>query len=510
MIPRRTLVTAKNSSRLNHATGASGILLMGLIIAQILSTIMIYLSNADLYQAMRAINEAGYLSIPNQRTLDSLREFSPAVFGGLFFTFSTGAALSIYALGAVWTWDRLLSRNRFSLIVLVLPWIGCIIGINHLGVTPLVTSLFLVVPLTVITATLKWMPPRSSNSARFKALTFFIPIALLAALWSLQLDDRMFLDIRDKILLSNPVGIKINDFYYQYTLYPAEVFKSLDQKIIRTCNINTIREKSLKEVLERKLRLQDYLKLDGRTPVDLKIVREDNLLIFQNKEKKILQTSIDDFLSRPETVLKRFSSKSDRHAFFRQFTFFSLLIGFPVALYFFLYALLLRISSFFLNTRGSCIITAIACLSIGAALWVPLYPGKGTPVDAKGLEIALESERLQERVAALQIMLKKRMEIGNVRAYGKIMTSAHIAERYWFVRVLGASRKPESYRDLLTFLDDPHPNVASMAYYALENRKNKRAVTEIIKRIKTIDHWYVQWYAYKALRALGWKQTRSK
>jgi len=235
MIPRRTLVTVKNSSRLNHTTGASGILLMGLIIAQILSTIMVYLSNADLYQVMRAINEAGYLSIPNQRTLDSLREFSPAVFGGLFFTFSTGAALSIYALGAVWTWDRLLSRNRFSLIVLVLPWIGCIIGINYLGFTPLVTSVFLVVPLTVITATLKWMPPRSSNSARFKALTFFIPIALLAALWALQLDGRMFLNIRDKILLSNPVGTKINDFYYQYTLYPAEVFKSLDQKIIRTC-----------------------------------------------------------------------------------------------------------------------------------------------------------------------------------------------------------------------------------------------------------------------------------
>ena len=116
MIPRRILVTVKNSSRLNHTTGASGILLMGLIIAQILSTIMIYLSNADLYQAMRAINEAGYLSIPNQKTLDSLREFSPAVFGGLFFTFSTGAALSIYALGAVWTWDRLAKGDALKIL----------------------------------------------------------------------------------------------------------------------------------------------------------------------------------------------------------------------------------------------------------------------------------------------------------------------------------------------------------------------------------------------------------
>jgi len=27
-------------------------------------------------------------------------------------------------------------------------------------------------------------------------------------------------------------------------------------------------------------------------------------------------------------------------------------------------------------------------------------------------------------------------------------------------------------------------------------------------RIKTSDHWYKQWYAYRTLRRLGWKQSR--
>ena len=32
-------------------------------------------------------------------------------------------------------------------------------------------------------------------------------------------------------------------------------------------------------------------------------------------------------------------------------------------------------------------------------------------------------------------------------------------------------------------------------------------INKILKRIEKSLHWYEQWYAYKALRALGWKQT---
>jgi HEAT repeat protein len=49
-----------------------------------------------------------------------------------------------------------------------------------------------------------------------------------------------------------------------------------------------------------------------------------------------------------------------------------------------------------------------------------------------------------------------------------------------------------------------------MAFYALGQRGDRRAVNEIIKRVETSDDWYNQWYAYNALRSLGWKQTRSR
>jgi HEAT repeat protein len=88
--------------------------------------------------------------------------------------------------------------------------------------------------------------------------------------------------------------------------------------------------------------------------------------------------------------------------------------------------------------------------------------------------------------------------------------SPHIPERYWLVKALGVSRQPETYKDLMRFVDDPHPNVVRMAFDSLGQRGDTSAINVIMKRIETSDHWYEQWYAYKALRKLGWKQAKSK
>jgi HEAT repeat protein len=102
------------------------------------------------------------------------------------------------------------------------------------------------------------------------------------------------------------------------------------------------------------------------------------------------------------------------------------------------------------------------------------------------------------------------LEISSFQAYPKLLASTCIPERYWFIRTLARSRSTATYRDLLNFLHDPHPNVLTMAFYALGQRKNKQAIGEIIEKIETSDNWYSQWYGYRALRSLGWKQTKLK
>ncbi|MCJ7682890.1 MAG: hypothetical protein MUO68_01200, partial [Desulfobacteraceae bacterium] len=376
----------------------------------------------------------GYLAVPNQEIMDRLQEFGPALYGGLFFTLSVGAGLSLLSFTAAWVWDRLFSRKNIPLIFLLFLWAGSLGAANLEGFPPLVSAYFFVIPAVVFWVTLRLMPPQTKPRPWFYRIVPLIPIALLGCLWGTQMNGHLFVDLRDKLLLSNSLGTRITDFYYRYTLYPAEVFKSLDQKTIKTCNLEQIRKRSLKRLLEEKLLNYDYLNTGGDGEVDLKIREEGNTLILENRGKVILRTTANDFLSAPANILKQFSSETDRYSFFRQFTFFSLLIGFPITLYLFLYTIILFLLCHFFDQRASSVAASILCFSAGIILLVLLFLGKPGNINKKDLARVLESGRWQER----------------------------------------------------------------------------SAVDELLKRIEESDRWYDQWCAYKALRALGWKQTGSR
>lgn len=486
------------------------VLFLGLFTAQVIASIQVYLSNADLYRSLLDIKVAGYLTIPNLWTMHGLKELGSAFYGGLFFTLSVGAGLSLSSLAASWVWSRLFFRNKFLLILFVVLWIGCLLMVNRTGFSLMVTLYFLVIPPLIFVASLRWMPLPVGERVWISRMVHSIPLFLLALLWSTQMDSHMFLDFRDNILLSNPVGKRINHFYYQYTLYPAQAFKSLDQKTLRTCSLETVQNKSIVRSLERRLLAFDYINVRGYATVDLKIGEQGEDLVFENRGREILRTTAKNFFSDPGNVLKEFSIKSDRHAFFRKFTFYSLLVTFPITLYVFLYSLLRFLAGFFLHIRASSVIASILCLLFGMTLLVLFVHNREKKIEVKELPEALKSARWQKRVAALRTIQQKGMEVGDFQEYQKMLASPHIPERYWLVKALGVSRKSETYIDLLAFLDDPHPNVVCMAFYALGQRGDRRAVKEIIKRIKMSDQWYNQWYAYSALRSLGWKQTKSR
>jgi hypothetical protein len=484
-------------------------LLLGLLIAQVIATIQVYLSNLDLYHNLSIIKAAGYLTIPNQHTMPTLHDFAPAFFGGLFFTLSVGASLTLLSIGAAWVWHRVFSRNRYTLIFFLLLWLASLALLNHHGFSFGPTWYFFAIPPVVFMATLRWIPPRPAKRGWVHGIVHTIPIVVLALLGASQIDKNFFVDFRDIVLLSNPVGIKINDFYYDYTLYPAEVFKSLDQKLLKTCTLQNFNKGPLHTRMKWELLNRDYLAVTENDTVDLEVVQDGGVLDFKHGEKTILQTTFADFFSKPATTLGKFSAAVDRNGFFRQFTFFSLLVGLPIALYLLLYALIRLLCCFFLDVGISSLIASILCLIVGLSILIPFQHMRGTDMELKDIPQALASKSWQERVAALKIVERKGLEVSSFPSYPMLLASPHIAERYWLAKALAASRRPETYNDLLAFLDDHHPNVVSMAFYGLGKRGNVRGVSEILTRIKTSDHWYNQWYAYKALRALGWKQRKS-
>ena len=394
------------SSRWRVICYPAAAILAGLFAAQVLATLQVYLSDKALYQTLTLVHNTGYLAVPNRQIMHRLQEFDPAFYGGLFFTLSAGTGLSLISLAAAWVWDRLFSRSSISLIFVLVIWAGFFGAANLAGFPPLVSTYFLVIPVVVFLVTLRVIPPQTENRPWFYRMVFLIPIALLACLWGTRMDGHLFADLRDKLLLPNPLGTGITDFYYKYTLYPAEVFKSLDQKTIKTCNLEQIRNRSLKRLLEGRLLSRDYLNTGGAGEVDLTIREEGQTLILENAGKIILKTAANDFLSAPDDILKQFSSETDRYSFFRKFTFFSLLIGFPITLYLFLHTGILFLLYRFLDPRASSITASIICLSAGILLLIPLCLGDGEIIGGKGLSRTLESGSRQEKSSADDLIKK--------------------------------------------------------------------------------------------------------
>jgi len=484
--------------------------LTGLLTAQIIASLQVYLSNRALYHALVRIRDAGYLTVPNEAIMDRLQDMAPAVCGGLFFTLSVGAGISLLSFGAAWVWDRILTRRKIFLIPPLLLWTGFMVAVNWNGISPLTAAYVAAIPPLVFWITLRWMSQQTGNAPWSAAPVHLMTIALLACLWMPQMSGDLFLDVRDRLLLSNALGTRISDFYYRYTLYPAEVFKSLDQRLLKTCSLDSVGRTSLRELLREKLIGQDYLPIEGAGAFDLEISASGGDLIFQNRGRVILKTTPNDFLSSPAHILKRFSSKTDRHFFFRQFTYYSLLIGFPVTLYLLLYSVFFFPLTRCVDPRTASFTATFLCFLAGMLLLVPVWIGNGGNINKNRPDRLLTSDCWQERVAALKFLRQNRLDVSGFPSYRSMLSSRHIPERYWLAKALSVSRSHETHGDLLRLLDDPSPSVACMAFQSLGRRGSREATTEILKRIETSDHWYTQWYAYRALKALGWRQERSK
>lgn len=484
--------------------------LTGLLIAQIIASLQVYLSNRALYHTLVSIRDAGYLTVPTEAAMDRLQDMAPAVWGGLFFTLSAGAGISLVSLAAVWIWDRLFRRSRRSLIFLLLVWAGSMTAVNWEGWSPLTTAYFALIPIGVFRVAVSGKSARTVRDHWFLTGIHAAAIGLLVCLWGSQMGKDLFVNIRDRLLLSNPIGAVVSDFYYQYTLYPAQVFKSLNQKTLKTCSLDGVGNSRLKELLAEKLLAYDYLPIKGGERVDLEISGSGEGLIFGHRGEAILKTTAKDFLSAPHRALEQFSLRTDKNRFFRGFSYFGLLIGFPLTLYLFAYTLVMVLATLFFQLNKARVLADILCVVIGICLLMPLLAGHHKAAETVCLSERLTSDPWQERVAALKWMEDNGGDVSRFPAYRQLLSSRRIQERYWLAKAMGVSRAQNTYEDLMQLLDDPCPSVVCMALQSLGRRGDSGAIQEILRRIRASDHWYVQWYGYRALKRLGWKQSASE
>jgi HEAT repeats len=490
---------------------APAVLFVGLLSAQIVATAHVYLSNLDLLQATEAVMRAGYLAVPNARTAEHLNSLATAMAGGVFFTLSIGAGLSLATLIGAWLWDRVFRRRWTATGCCLILWAAGFLLVNDNGWNIVASAYLMAVPLVTGIAAIQLLPARTTLVSPTGVFWPVSAAIILALLWGLVLDRDMFTNVRDHLLLANRAGRAITDAYYAYTLFPAEAFKSLDQKQIRTCVLGGTLGRSNWNRLERTVRTHDYLPIPAGYPADLTIGQDNKNKHFslQTDQQTILSVSEKEMLSSPAKVLAAYSRNLDRNRMFRTLTLGCLLLGFPLVLFTFLFSVLGALPNLFLTVGVSDIIAAILCIVAGGILLVPVYQGHIAAAATPNSAIALSASGKVNRITALRRACEDRRDVAIEAKKQALDKSPHIAERYWLARSLAYAKNPVAHAMLLALADDPVPVVACQALWAMGERNNRAVVPAIIDRINTTSHWYIQMYGYRALRTLGWVQPRS-
>jgi hypothetical protein len=486
----------------------------GLLIAQLIATGFVYLSNLEVHQMVLAAKASGYVVIPHGGAAAALTAWRAAIWGGLFYTLSIGVGLTL-ATWALWhLWTLVFHQNKRLIFALIGLWAAVLVAANLNGLV-LFPSLFcFLVPLGTLGCLYKFGPIPSEQNR----LLWIIPAAtlgLLTAIWATQLNQNLFIAIRDHLLLSNPAGRSVNDFYYRYTLFAAQAFKSVYQKTVRTYHLEgDIDERETKKLTTRLLRL-DLLHLPQLKRPDLTIGISKTAIVLSDRHGHRSEEELTSFLKSPEKLLKSFSRASDRYRSLRRMTLYGLLFGFPILLFVGVYAFvrigieLLFIRGFGCSEKQATFGASLVCLIVGIGLYGPMHADSTGPLSKENLPDALTADAWPMRVAALRHIEKQSLELADYPQYRALLNSAMPVERYWLARALAASRSRSTFTDLISLVEDHHPNVRCQVYYALGKRGNRRAIQIIKAHMFDSDHWYTQWYGYRALRRLGWHQGLS-
>lgn len=490
---------------------APAVLLIGLLSAQVVATVHVYLSNLDLLRTTETVMHAGYLAVPNGFVVHKLGSLATAMAGGLFFTLSIGAGLSLSTLVAVWLWDRAFQRRFKATFSCLFLWVCGLILVNANGWNLVATTYWVVVPLVTTVAAIQLLPPKTTLLSPLGVLWPVSAAIVLALLWGMVMDRHMFTNIRDHLLLGNRAGQAISNAYYAYTLFPAESFKSLEQKQIRTCVLDDSLPPSLRSRLDKTLRTQDYLPVTAGHPAHLILARGNQSMQLKliSGHRTVFQVSEKELLTRPTEVLSRYSRELDRNGMFRRLTLAGLLLGFPLVLFAFLFSILTCLPDLFLTVNLSNAIAAVVCILMGGMLLIPVYQGHSARPSATDSAAGLSAASSTVRIAALRQACDDHLDVFlEARAQG-LEKSPHVAVRYWLARSLACSKRPGARSMLIGLADDPVPLVACQALWALGKRNDRQSIPDIVERLEDSSHWYIQMYAYRALRTLGWVQPKS-
>ena len=223
----------------------------------------------------------------------------------------------------------------------------------------------------------------------------------------------------------------------------------------------------------------------------------------------VIETDLENFFKNTRQHLEDLSKDNDAYIHFRTATSISLLVGFPLALYWLFTGLLSLGFSLFLDRQPSAIAGIAVCCLLGVLLLFLMPQEEENNLTIDSLPGVLMSEDWKDTVAALKKIDADKIDLHQFNLTQDLLQHPSIPVRYWLARSLAVGRHPDDKLHLITLMQDPHPNVVCQALYSIGKRKFRNVTARLLTTIERSDHWYVQLYTYNALRKLGWKQSTS-
>lgn len=492
---------------MRQTTSGNGIvILFGILISQIGATILVHSTNLRLQNEMSAIIAKGYVAVPSVPVVAGLSSWFNAFMGAVFFTVTTGVLIVFLTLAVVrWVQSRPWTLSRQAGVVAAL-WLLIAVFLNSTGfssdATLYVTGVMAAVAIAGALSGVR--SPKERRRLRRVAIVFG-PLILLTCLWLTRLDAELFVEIRDRLLFSNPVGVKVVEFYYHYTLYGAQTMAPLSQHTLIGVDMRSVGDDDGYRDLADALRRRDVLDVDSAIGASAVLTAEGDGFRLQDPTGRHLPVARKDILTGPDVVVNRFSEMADRNGPFRLLTLAGVLVGFPVMLYLSVFVVIEGLLVHFLE-RYATAAAALMCLAIGVALFYPLAAAPRTSTDDVGDTALWLEGGLSGRIS----VLKQAVDAGidpliypDADALGQ---SARLVERYWFARALSNVRSARGFELLERLMNDVSPLVIYQVCYAFGEMKNPRAIPILLNAIQNGGDWYAQRYAYAALRKLGWMQ----
>ena len=451
------------------------------------ATCFVRSSNLALLAKGHALQNAGLFGVPTQALEPALDSWEAALCGALFFTLTSGTMALFSALTAptLRNLAGLTKQKALTLHATLFTLMAWLIGFSP-EIRPLLlgtAGLFLVL--------LPSGPP--GDRRRPGTVLFHTIVPLLLALGivgtHLVLPQGLFSGFRDAFLFDNPGGDAVRKFYYTYTLFPAEGFKRLDQKSQVTVLIQGTPDAPTREALTRL----------GHLPVPRGV--QDYTLEIQG-QKQILRrgaasqtVAAPGFSAHPKKTFNEFSTMADPFAPLRSITWTALFTAFPLFFYLLLHTTITLPTSLFLPLRLAGGIATLGGALAAIALISLLTSGLALPLESKDALAELAGTKT-EASGATEIITRAARHPNALVRYRAAMAAPRIPTF-------------EAKHRILTLLaQDDDTNVACQALGAMGETRNRRFLKGIKDIVETRPEWYVQWYGYRAMGRLGWRQKK--